>query len=127
MDTTDGESMAFEWNIFPGFTTLQFVRKVQEFIDKIGDPAQFPGRIIFVSIFNDIIWRTIDNEQERIASVTLVFYLQKDFQQDVLESGSDTKRHSFSQRKFTRRMGQSRWIDHDHAEKADSQFSESRL
>ena len=32
LDTIDGEPMEFEWNIFPGFTTLQLINKVQEFI-----------------------------------------------------------------------------------------------
>ena len=30
LDRIDGEPMAFEWNIFPGFTTLQFCHKAQE-------------------------------------------------------------------------------------------------
>ena len=42
--TIDGEPMEFEWNIFPGFT------------NKISDTDQFQGRIIFMSMFNDIIW-----------------------------------------------------------------------
>ena len=32
LDTIDGEPMEFEWNIFPGFTTLQLISKVQEFM-----------------------------------------------------------------------------------------------
>ena len=56
LDTIDGEPMEFEWNIFPGFTTLQLVDKVQEFMNKMSDPDQFQGRIIFMSMFNDIIW-----------------------------------------------------------------------
>ena len=35
LDTIDGEPMEFEWNIFPGFTTLQLNHKVQEFTVKI--------------------------------------------------------------------------------------------
>ena len=31
LDTIDGDPMEFEWNIFPGFTTLQLCNKVQEF------------------------------------------------------------------------------------------------
>ena len=51
LDTIDGEPMKFEWNIFPGLTTLQLINKVQEFKNKMGDPAQFQGRIIFMSMF----------------------------------------------------------------------------
>ena len=39
LDTVDGEPMEFEWNIFPGFTTLQLVNKVHEFMIKMGDPS----------------------------------------------------------------------------------------
>ena len=56
LDTIDGDPMEFEWNIFPGFTTLQLINKVQDFMTKMGDPPdQFQGRIIFMSMFNDII------------------------------------------------------------------------
>ena len=52
--------MEFEWNIFPGFTTLQLVDEVHEFMNKMGDPDQVQERIIFMSMFNDIIgeWMT---------------------------------------------------------------------
>ena len=48
LDRTDGEPMEFEWNIFPGLTTLQLIDKVQEFMSKMGDPSQFQGRIFFM-------------------------------------------------------------------------------
>ena len=65
LDTIDGEPMEFEWNIFPGFTTLQLCYKVQEFLSKMSvEPEDFTGRIIFMSMFNDISWRTKENKQE---------------------------------------------------------------
>ena len=79
LDTIDGEPMEFEWNIFPEFTTLQLVDKVQELMNKMGDPAQFQGRINFMSMFNDIIWGITDNEQECIAVATLVSAFAKRF------------------------------------------------
>ena len=36
------------------FTALQLVQDVQEFMDKMCEPEQFQGRIIFMSVFNDI-------------------------------------------------------------------------
>ena len=60
--------MEFEWNIFPGSTTLELVREVQKFMGKMGEPEQFQGRIIFMSMFNDIIWGCKDNETECIAN-----------------------------------------------------------
>ena len=62
--------MEFEWTIFTGFTTLQLVDKVQKFMNKMGDPEQFHGRIIFMSMLNDIIWGTTDNEQDRNVLLT---------------------------------------------------------
>ena len=56
LDIIDGEPMEFEWNIFPGFTTLQLVQEVQKFMNKVSEPVQFQGRIIFMPTFNDIIW-----------------------------------------------------------------------
>ena len=77
LDTIDGETMEFEWNIFPGFTTLQLISKVQEFMTKMGNPLQFKGRIIFMSMFNDIIWGSEDIERECIANATLVTLFAK--------------------------------------------------
>ena len=90
----DGEPMEFEWNIFPGFTTLQLVHEVQKFMGKMGEPEQFQGRIIFMSMFNDIIWRFQDNETECIANCTLVPVFAKRFpagRWSFLGPGSETK------------------------------------
>ena len=73
--TTDGEPMEFEWNMFPGFTSLQLINKVREFMNNMSEPEQFKGRIIFISMFNDIISGNKDNERECL-------YLQKDFHQE---------------------------------------------
>ena len=50
LDRIDGEPMEFEWNIFPGFTTLQLCHKVQELLSRLSvTPEKFTGRIIFMS------------------------------------------------------------------------------
>ena len=57
LDKIDGEPIEFEWNIFPGFTTLQLSHKVQELLLRLSvTPGKFAGRIIFMSMFNDISW-----------------------------------------------------------------------
>ena len=57
LDRIDGEPIEFEWNIFIGFTTLQLRHKVQELLLRLGEtPENFTGRIIFMSMFSDIIW-----------------------------------------------------------------------
>ena len=79
LDTIDGEPMEFEWNLFPGFSTLQLVQEVQQFMNKMGEPDQCQGRIIFMSLFNDIIWRIKDNERECIANAALVSVFARNF------------------------------------------------
>ena len=79
LDIIDGEPMKFEWNIFTGFTTLQLFQEVQKIMNKMGEPEQFQGRIILMSMFNDIIWRMKDNEQECSANATLVSIFAKRF------------------------------------------------
>ena len=55
------------------FTTLQLCNKVQEFLSKMSDqPEEFKGRIIFMSMFNDISWGSQDNEQECELNANLV-------------------------------------------------------
>ena len=72
-DRIDGEPTEFEWNIFPGFDTLQLCGKVKDLLSRIGEtPENFTGRILFMSMFNDISCGTKDNEQECLANARLV-------------------------------------------------------
>ena len=89
--------MEFEWNIFPGFTTLQLVDEVQKFMNKMSDPAHFQGRIIFMSMFNDIIWGITDNDQECLANATLLSLFAQRFpagRWSFLGLGSEKKWYS---------------------------------
>ena len=54
-DGIDGEPTKFEWNIFLGFDTLQLCDKVKSLLSRLGEiPENFTGRILFMSMFNDI-------------------------------------------------------------------------
>ena len=54
----DGEPIEFEWDIFPGFTSIEILRHIQESLKaRQISPDQFQGRIIFMSMFNDIGWK----------------------------------------------------------------------
>ena len=75
--------MEFEWNIFPGSTTLQLVDEVQKFMNKMSDPSQFKGRIMFMSMFHDISWGIKTMKRNVLLIPLLCLYSQKDFQQDV--------------------------------------------
>ena len=47
-DVINGESTEFEWNIFPGFTTLQLCDKINDLLSDLGQtPETFTGRILF--------------------------------------------------------------------------------
>ena len=73
LNTIDGEPMEFEWNIFPGFTTLQLCHNVQEFLSNVStEPEDVKGRIIFMSMFSDISWGSKENERECELSAQLV-------------------------------------------------------
>ena len=65
--------MEFEWNIFPGFNTLQLSEEAKDLLLRLNEtPENFTGRIIFISMFNDISCGTRDNEQECLANARLV-------------------------------------------------------
>ena len=54
-DAINGESTEFEWNIFPGSTTLQLCDKISDLLSSMGQtPESFTGRILSMSMFNDI-------------------------------------------------------------------------
>ena len=58
MNRIDGKPMEFEWKIFPGFTTLGILEEIQKIMKDLQcEPEQFKDRIIFTSIYNDIVWR----------------------------------------------------------------------
>ena len=61
--------MEFEWKNFQGFITLQILAEMQKVMTAIQcDPEQFPGRIIFKPMYNDIVWRVNGNEDVCIAN-----------------------------------------------------------
>ena len=79
-DGINGESTEFEWNIFPGFTTLQLCDKISDLLSSVGQsPDNFTGRILFMSMFNDISCGTKDNEQECLAHARVVSLYARKF------------------------------------------------
>ena len=81
------ELMVKQWtssgNIFPGFTTLQLSQEVQELRLRLGErPEKFPGRIIFMSLFNDISWGSKDDRKNARQMLNLFLSMQKDSAQD---------------------------------------------
>ena len=79
-DRIDGEPMEFEWHIFPGFNTLQLTEEVKRLLLRLDEtPENFTGRIIFMSMFNDISCGSKDNEHECLANAKLVSLYAKRF------------------------------------------------
>ena len=72
-DAINGESTEFEWNIFPGFTTLQLCDKISDLLSSMGQtPESFTGRILFMSMFNDIFCDRYDNKNECLRNANIV-------------------------------------------------------
>ena len=72
-DAINGKSTEFEWNIFPGFTTLQLCDKVSNLLSSMGQtPESFTGRILFMSMFNDIFCESHDNKDECLRTADYV-------------------------------------------------------
>ena len=72
-DAINGESTEFEWNIFPGFTTLQLCDKISDLLSSMGQtPESFTGRILFMSMFNDILCDRYDNKDECLRNANIV-------------------------------------------------------
>ena len=79
-DAINGESTEFEWNIFPGFTTLQLCDKISDLLSNLGQtPATFTGRILFMSMFNDISCDRKDNKDECLRNAGVVKVLARRF------------------------------------------------
>ena len=65
----DGEPIEFEWKILPRFTTLTILKEIQLDLErKNTEPDNFKDRLIFMSVFNDIVLS--GKRRMRIASRT---------------------------------------------------------
>ena len=94
-DGIDGEPTEFEWNIFPGFTTLQLFGKVNDLLSDLGEtPETFTGRVLFMSMFNDISSDRKGNKEECLANARVVKVLARKFgvgQWSFVGPGSEKK------------------------------------
>ena len=101
LDRIDGEPIEFEWNIFQGFTTLQLRHKVQKLLLRLGEtPENFIGRIIFMSMFNNISWGSKNNKKKCESNAQLVSLFAKRFgagRSSFLGLGSEKKWYSISE------------------------------
>ena len=100
-DGINGEPTEFEWNIFPGFATLQLCGKVNDLLSNLGEtPENFTGIILFMSMFNDISCGTKDNEEACLANARLVSLYARRFgkgQWSFIGPGSEKKWYSIKE------------------------------
>ena len=100
-DGISGEPTEFEWNIFPGFTTLQLCGKVTDVLSRLGEtPENFTGKILFLSMFNDMSCGTKDSERECLANVKVISIYAKKFgigQWSFIGPGSEKKWYSMEE------------------------------
>ena len=95
MKRIEGMPTEFECKIFPGITTSGLLEKIQKLrTDLQCEPEHFKGRIIFMSMYNDIVWQAKgNNEQCEYNSQTVANYARK-FPRGLwsfLEHGSEEK------------------------------------
>ena len=97
-DGISGEPIELEWNIFPEFDTLQLYGKVKDLLSRLGEtPENFTGRILCMSMFNDISCGTKDTEEECLANARLVSLYARRFgkgQWSFIGPGSEKKWYS---------------------------------
>ena len=69
LDRIDGEPVELEWKNFQGFTTLGILDAIQKMMTEFKcELEHFQGRIIFMSMYNDIVWRKRGNTENCIAN-----------------------------------------------------------
>ena len=94
-EDVSGESTEFEWNIFPGFTSLQLCDKISNLLSSPGQsPETFTGRILFLSMVNDISCDRYDNKDECLKNAEFVKTFAKRFgigQWSFIGPGSEKK------------------------------------
>ena len=70
-DGINGEPTELEWNIFSGFTTLKLCGKVTDLLNTLGEaPEILTGRILFMSMLNDISCDRKGNQEKSLANAS---------------------------------------------------------
>ena len=91
----DGEPIEFGWNIFPGLTSLEILRKTQKDLQEQSiELENIEDRIMFMPMFNDIDWTRRGNSEQCISNSDQVKNYAKKFTQEhwtFLRLGSEKK------------------------------------
>ena len=82
--------MEFEWKIFPGSTAVAILNEIQKVVKRIQcEPEHFNGRIIFMSMLNDI---GACSQVSLLLLVILGTWIRKDLVQDFLINQTEWNR-----------------------------------
>ena len=116
-DAINGESTEFEWNIFPGFTTLQLCDKVNDLLSDLGEtPEIFTGRILFPGFTTlqlcDRISDLLSSLGQTPATFTgriLFMTMFNDISCDRKDNKDECLRNAESVKFFARRFGIGQW------------------
>ena len=72
--------MECEWNIFQGYNSLQLTQEAKSSLLRLGEtPENFTGRIVFMSMFNDISCGSTDTEKGCESNANLVTLFARRF------------------------------------------------
>ena len=97
-DGINGEPTEFRWNIFPVFTTSQFCGKINDLPSDLGQtPETSTGRVLCMSMFNDISYDRNGNQEECLENAGVVKVLARKFgvgQWSLIGPGSEKKCYS---------------------------------
>ena len=100
-DGISGEPTEFEWNSFPGFTTLQLCGKVADLLSRLGEtPETFTGRIFLCRCSTTFLVTRKGNKEECLANARVVKVFAKEFgigQWSFIGPGSEKKWYSMEE------------------------------
>ena len=87
-----GQLTALRWNSRWIFPRVHRSAALQE-SPRVGDPSQFNGRLVFMLMFNDILWRSENNEPNAMLTKTLCIFTKRfpEGRWSFLGLGSETK------------------------------------
>ena len=105
LDRVDVEPMEFEWTNFPAFTTLQIFAGSQNMMIEIRcETEQLQGRIIFMSLYNDIVWGENGNRETVLRILSWFQSMLENVRKDIGRFLSLDQRRSGTELTYTNRI-----------------------
>ena len=88
LDTIDGEPMEFEWNIFPGFNTLQLSEEVRSLLHRLDETPEkiHKKNFIYVDVQRHFLWNKRQWRRMSGKCSTRIFSMQEDLEKDNCHS-----------------------------------------